>query len=181
VGGKAPLRHGAPRMLGNHGGAEGKAYRAAWDALMTEFGAPPRKSLLRLDMGRVAVLWVSLETSSKALVAARRKQAQPKGRKPGLMKLERLARRHSAADAAYGAALAQLRETAKIQRPPDPASYLSGLAKVVMDRNTPKVAPTTSSAAIGGPIVGSGGDIAQNSLKGPTGANSFPKESEASG
>jgi hypothetical protein len=97
-------------MLGKHHGADGRAYRRAWEALCLEFGHPEPKSLTRLEMGRVCVCWTALEAATESLANARQARAEGKGRRPSDRDIERLARRQGLADSSYAAALDKLRE-----------------------------------------------------------------------
>jgi hypothetical protein len=64
MGGKRRLRAGAPRLLGNHNGARGKAFRKMYNALAREF--PLDTPLLKLEAGRAAVAWANLECSAQS-------------------------------------------------------------------------------------------------------------------
>ena len=105
--GRHRLTAGAPRLLGRHDGAAGRAFRRYYDALAGELG--PFRPLVRLEAGRVAVLGVLLEAATHALMAARRDRETGRGRRPSVAALERLARRQGLADASYAAALDKLR------------------------------------------------------------------------
>jgi hypothetical protein len=109
-----PLKGGAPRLLGNHGGQEGKAYRRHFDALEAEIG--PFTPLQRFEAGRVAAAAVELIAATRTLNAARRDRRLGKGRRPNLQAIERLARRAGLADGSYAAALERLREMARESR-----------------------------------------------------------------
>lgn len=112
MGGRRRLKADAPRMLGKHDGADGRAYRRAWTALVGDFGQPARGSLLRLEMGRVATAWALLEAATRRLADARRLRDEGKGRRPSSRDVERAARRQGLADASYSQALEKLRELA---------------------------------------------------------------------
>jgi hypothetical protein len=110
MGGRAPLKAYAPRLLGHHDGAEGREYRRAYDALAEEFNLS--RPLLRLQAGRAAVAWCQMVTANKALRAAQRKQRVGRGRRPGDRRIEALAHRQALADAAYSQMLRELQELA---------------------------------------------------------------------
>jgi hypothetical protein len=99
MGGRRRLRAGAPRLLGRHDGARGRAYRRAFNALAVEF--PLESPLARLEAGRVAVAWCNLEAATEALEAARQSRESGRGRRPSPRAIERLARRQGLANADY--------------------------------------------------------------------------------
>src|SRR5688572_29464500 len=112
--GRGMLSGGAPRLLGCHNGARGKAYRRAYNALAAEFQlASP---LARLEAGRVAVAWTNLVAATEALEVGRMARETGKGRKPGAKEIERLARRQGLADTSYATALDKLRELISAHR-----------------------------------------------------------------
>jgi hypothetical protein len=114
-------------MLRTHDGELGRAYRRAWDALVNEFGPPAPRSLIRLEMGRVAVLWLAVEDATHALAKAQRSRDAGRGRRPGSRELERLNRRLGLADGSYSQALDKLRALIAGHRPPgDPLTTLLG-------------------------------------------------------
>ena len=78
---RSPLKGKAPRLLGNHGGTEGKRYRRAYDALEEELG-PFASRLIRFEAGRAAIAMINVESATRALVAARRKRENGRGRRP---------------------------------------------------------------------------------------------------
>jgi membrane-bound lytic murein transglycosylase B len=125
---RSPLKGGAPRLLGHHGGAMGKAYRRVYDALESEFG--PFTVLQRLEAGRVAVCYVQLEAATNALVDAQRQRRHGKGRRPNLEQIERLARRQGLADGSYSQALDKLKELTAANRKRQPASGRELLERV---------------------------------------------------
>lgn len=106
--GRRPLKGGAPRLLSNHGGLEGKDYRRAYDVLAAELG--PFTPLQRMEAGRVAAAWLQLQAATRALTTAQRERRTGKGRRPSARDLERLARRQGLADSTYAQALARLQE-----------------------------------------------------------------------
>ncbi len=110
--GRRRLKCGAPRLLGYHGGAPGRAYGRAYKALAAEYGPFERGTLLALEAGRVAAAWVNLEAATVALTEARRSRVTGKGRRPNERAIERLARRQGLADQSYSQALDRLREMA---------------------------------------------------------------------
>lgn len=116
MGGRGRLSAGAPRLLGRHDGARGRAYGRAWRALVGEFGTPVRGSLLADEMGRAAVLRVELGEAVEALDAYRRL------RRPGPRKLRLLERDMRDADRVYSDALAALRLAVK--NGPEPEGVL---------------------------------------------------------
>ncbi len=125
MGGRRPLKAGAPRLLGRHGGAQGRAYRRSYDAMAAEFDlASP---LLRLEAGRVAAAWVNLEATTQALAAARRLRAEGRGRRPSPREIEKLSRRQGLADGSYAQALGQLRTLAARGAAPDVARLLADM------------------------------------------------------
>ncbi|SRR6266436_2141041 len=65
MGGRAPLKAGAPRLMSTHGGQSGRAYRRAWAAIIRETGPLDARPLLKLQAGRVAVLWASFEAATR--------------------------------------------------------------------------------------------------------------------
>ena len=116
MGGRGRLGGGAPRLLGRHDGARGRAYRRAFNALAEEFDLT--SPLAKLEAGRVAVAWVNLEASSESLELARKAREAGRGRRPSSRTLERLARRQGLADQSYAAALDKLRELVGAHRQP---------------------------------------------------------------
>jgi hypothetical protein len=106
--GRRPLKGRAPRLLGSHAGAEGKRYRALYDAL--EAGLGPFSELRRFEAGRVAAAGVELQAATATLNAARRDRRLGKGRRPNLQQIERLARRAGLADGSYSTALERLKD-----------------------------------------------------------------------
>ena len=111
--GRRPLKGGAMRMLGNHHGFAGKAYRRSWDALEAHFGPETlAEPLMKLEAGRVAAAWVNVEEATRALQAARQERANGRGRRPGVRDLERLSRRQGLADGSYSAAFTRFSELA---------------------------------------------------------------------
>lgn len=129
MGGKRRLIGGAVRVLGDHSGAEGAAFRRCYAALVERYGEFTTK-LLRLEASRVAVAWVNWADATKALSAARRHRAKERGRRPGSRDVERLARRQGLADGSYQLALNRLEEMAAQARKQPPASGLSLLDRV---------------------------------------------------
>lgn len=107
--GRRPLVGGAVRLLGNHSGREGWAFRRCFDALTERFGQFETR-LLRLEASRVSAAWVNLEVATKELSAARRRRSKERGRRPGARDVERLARRQGLADGSYQLALNRLEE-----------------------------------------------------------------------
>jgi hypothetical protein len=116
MGGRRPLKGGAPRVLGKHAGLEGRAYRRAYSALEAEYG--PFSALGRLEAGRVAALHVQLQAATAALMQAQRARRLGKGRRPNAQAVEKLARRQGLADTSYAAALTALREMVGTHRTP---------------------------------------------------------------
>lgn len=110
----SPLKGGAPRLLDSHGGAAGKAYRRAYDALEADLG--PFTALGRMEAGRCAAAWVELEAATRALTAARRKRLDGKGRRPNVQLIEKLARRQGLADSTFSQALDKLKELTAVSR-----------------------------------------------------------------
>jgi hypothetical protein len=98
-------------MLGRHDGADGAAFRRAWAALTAEFGMPARASLLALEMGRAALLYVTMMAAQRRLADARR-QRDGKGRRPSQAQVLRLEKRAALADSSWSAALDRLRDLA---------------------------------------------------------------------
>ncbi len=123
MGGRRPLKGGAPRLLGRHDGLEGWAYRRAFDAMAEEFTLST--PLLQFEAGRVAALRVQLEAATRALMAAQRARRIGRGRRPNVQQLERLARRQGLADGSYSQALDKLRELAGRRKPLDLAQRLA--------------------------------------------------------
>lgn len=109
--GRRPLKAGAHRLLGNHGGARGRAFRRAFDALAEEFDLATK--LARLEASRVSAAWANLEASTQALEAARAARETGTGRRPSTRDVERLARRQGLDDSSYAAALTRLETVAK--------------------------------------------------------------------
>jgi hypothetical protein len=102
LGGKGPLKAGAIRLLGSHGGVAGRAFRRAYDALAEEFDLSTR--LARLEASRVAALWVNLEASTRALEAVRLARENGRGQRPTVRDVERAARRQGLDDSSYSQA-----------------------------------------------------------------------------
>lgn len=122
---RSPLLGGAPRLLGSHAGAEGKAYRKCFDALAGDLG--PFTPLQTLEAGRVAAAWVALVAATRALNAAQRARRLGKGRRPSVTAVEKLARRQGLADGSYGTALDKLQalcRTTKARRLPTAADLI---------------------------------------------------------
>jgi hypothetical protein len=113
-------------MLGTHEGIDGKAFRRAWTALVAEFGAPTHHSLLRLEMGRCAVAWTTLEAAQRRLADARRRRETLKNHRPSESMILRLEKRAGLADESYGRAVDRLRE---MVGPRKPASLADQLAR----------------------------------------------------
>ena len=117
MGVRMPLKGGAPRLLGNHGGVAGRRYRRAYDTLASEF--PLTTPFLRYEAGRVAALRVEFEAAMLALADVRRKRREGRGRRPNTKLVEQLARRAGLADNSYSQALDKLRDlAAKASRKP---------------------------------------------------------------
>jgi hypothetical protein len=116
VGGRGRLGGGAPRLLGRHDGARGRAYRRAFNALVAEFDVT--SPLAKLEAGRTALAWTNLEAATESLEAARRAREEGRGRRPSPRTIERLARRQGLANADYAQALAALRELVGAHRQP---------------------------------------------------------------
>ena len=115
--GRRPLVGGAVRLLGNHSGREGWAFRRCYDALVERYGAFETK-LLRLEASRTAAAWVNLEVATRELSAARRRRTKERGRRPGARDVERLARRQGLADGSYQLALGRLEAmVGSVQKP----------------------------------------------------------------
>ena len=129
--GRRPLKGGAPRLLGHHGGADGKAYRRAFDALATDFRLD--SPLLRFEGGRVAALRVEFEAAMLALADARRKRRTGKGRRPNTKLVEQLARRAGLADNSYVQALGKLRDLVAERRHGSDAASVDDLLRRVGD------------------------------------------------
>ena len=108
MGGRAPLRAGAPRLLSSHGGIGGRAYRRAWAAILAETGPLTDAPLLRLMAGRVAVLWCSFEAATRAMSVAQEQRETGRGRRPTMAALDRLEHRLQVASREYGEALDKL-------------------------------------------------------------------------
>jgi hypothetical protein len=106
--GHKPLARGAVRVLGDHGGAAGRLFRVAYDALAETF--PLTTKLLRLEASRAAAAWGRWVGAQRVLEAARREREQGKGRRPSARNLERLSRRVGLEDTSYAAAVDRLRE-----------------------------------------------------------------------
>jgi len=113
------LKGRAPRLLGNHAGREGKAYRAAFDSLEAQYG-PFQNDVLRFEAGRTAVARMQFERATQELNAAQRKRRIGRGRRPNAQQIERLARRQGLADGTYAAAMKRLEDlAARVHRPAD--------------------------------------------------------------
>jgi hypothetical protein len=130
MGGRRRLRGDAPRLLGRHDGAVGRAYRRAYDTLAAELG-PLDSPLLRFEAGRAALAIVNLEAASVALAAARRARERGRGRRPSPREIERLQRRQALQDASCTAALDRLRELSAARRrePLEGAALLAAIAQ----------------------------------------------------
>ncbi len=109
MGSRATLNDGVPKLLGNHGGWEGRAFRRAYESLLAEYG-PFGSQFLRFEAARVAVCSLQFERATRELTTAQRKRRCAKGRRPNLQQLERLARRQGLADSSYGTALSKFQE-----------------------------------------------------------------------
>lgn len=106
---RTPLKGRAPRLFGNHGGAEGFAYRRAYDALEVALGPFPN-DYVRFEVGRVAIARMQFERATRELVTAQRQRRRGRGRRPNPQQIERLARRQGLADGTYASALRRLEE-----------------------------------------------------------------------
>jgi hypothetical protein len=130
MGGRRPLKARAPRLLGKHDGAAGRAYSRNYQALAAELG-PFDRPLLRFEAGRVALAMLNVEVASRALATARRTREQGTGRRPSARDLERLSRRQALQDQSYSQALDRLRTlvagNGHAHRVPTPAELLAGL------------------------------------------------------
>ncbi len=109
MGSRATLHDGVPKLLGNHGGWEGKAFRRAYESLKAEYGPFPSQ-FLRFEAARVAVCSLQFERATRELTIAQRKRRSGKGRRPNPQQVERLARRQGLADTSYGTALGRFQE-----------------------------------------------------------------------
>ncbi len=118
--GRHPLKGGAARLLGSHAGADGKAFRRVFDAVVARYG--PLDALARLEASRAAAAWVSYEAAQRALAAARRARERGKGRRPDARTIERLSRRAGLQEAGYAAAVARVEALAKATRAADVAA-----------------------------------------------------------
>jgi hypothetical protein len=124
--GRRPLKGGAVRLLGNHHGEAGVAFRRCYDAVSLELG--PLSALAKLEASRVAAAWVQLQAATRALVAAQRERKTGRGRRPGARDIERLARRQGLADSSFSQALDKLRAMVGDRPAPDLARQLAAAA-----------------------------------------------------
>ncbi len=125
MGGKAPLKAYAPRLLGNHEGKPGRAYRRYFDALAREFG-PFESDIMRYEAGRAAVAMMNLDAATKVLADARRRRESSRGRKPSMREISALSRRQALQDRTCDERIDRLRELTK-KKPMD-------LARTIRDR-----------------------------------------------
>ncbi len=109
MGSRATLNDGVPKLLGNHGGWEGRAFRRAYESLLAEYGPFPSQ-FLRFEAARVAVCSLQFVRATRELTTAQRKRRSGKGRRPNPQQVERLARRQGLADGSYGSALSRFQE-----------------------------------------------------------------------
>lgn len=112
MGGRSRLSAGMPRVLGKHDGWQGAIFRRGWRALVAEFGPPLPGSLFRLEMGRVAALYVTQECATRRLAEARQARASGRGRRPSEGRILRLEKRAGLADASFVGGLDRLRALA---------------------------------------------------------------------
>jgi hypothetical protein len=127
MGGRRRLKGGAERLLGDHSGLSGRAFRRVYDALAEEYDLSGR--LAQLEASRVALAWVNLEAASMALEAVRRARETGRGRRPSTRDLERASRRQGLADTSYAQALDRLRALAGPRKPLDLAQALAAQAR----------------------------------------------------
>jgi hypothetical protein len=114
MGGRRRLRAERPRVHSREDGRTGLIGRSVWAALREEYDV--RRGLALELARRVIAAAVNADHSTRVLEAARRARMTGTGRRPSPRDIERLARRQGLDEAAYGQALAQLRELAG-QRP----------------------------------------------------------------
>ena len=107
--GRRLLKNGAPRLLDNHAGREGRDYYRAYTALEQMFG-PFLNEFIRNEAGRCALAWVQLQRASRELVAMQRKRRTGRGRKPNERQIERMARRQGLSDGSYQSAVRRWEE-----------------------------------------------------------------------
>ena len=127
MGGKRGLKHGAPRLLGYHGGREGKAYCQHYADLETQYG-PFNTNHQRFEAGRVVIAMLQLTYATVSLTAAQKKRARGRGRRPNERQVERLARRHGLADGTYHSCIRRLEELTakKLKTNPTPEELIPG-------------------------------------------------------
>src|SRR5262245_10448045 len=119
--GRGRLTGGKPRLLGHHGGWQGKAYGRAWAAL--EQAHTLDGPLKQLEAGRVAVRFVAWQRAVKALREAERARANGRGRRPSAGLLRQLVKREALEDAAYARALGRLALVAPPKSPLNGAGW----------------------------------------------------------
>jgi hypothetical protein len=112
MGGKSPLKIGAPRVFGNHLSRDGRRYSRAYADLEAAFG-PFTSSHVKFEAARVAVLRLQWEHWTEELAAAQGKRRTGRGRRPNERQVERLARRQGLADQSYGTAIGRFEDLMK--------------------------------------------------------------------
>ncbi len=107
--GRRRLSAGAERLFNGHTGPGARVWRRCYAALVKEFGEPAPRSLLAMDMSRVAACWVEVVEATSALEEARRRLSVG-GRGHSRAEVRRLEARRLKADRGYGAFRAQLEQ-----------------------------------------------------------------------
>jgi len=125
------LRSGAPRLLGNHGGAAGKWFDTHYRALLARLG--PFDAMTRDYAGAAAALWVQFREATAAVKAAQEARANGKGRRPSTAAVERLRRRQGLSWQSYDQAVKRLEELSA--RRAAPADALANVRRAVEEAN----------------------------------------------
>lgn len=114
-----PLRGGLPRLLHDHRGPRGVAFRRQYLALVERYG--PFDKLATQYAGSVAALFVDWKAAVESLDAARSERERGRGRRPGPGAIRSLQRRAGLAWMSYNAALERLETMTTANRRPGPA------------------------------------------------------------
>ena len=104
------LRSGAPRMLGDHRGASGRAYTGHFKALVDRYA--PLDSLMRAQAGIAAAAFVVLVQATGRLQLATKARQAGRGRRPNAQAIARMEKRVGLAQSSHEAAVRRLEEMA---------------------------------------------------------------------
>lgn len=125
------LQDGMPRVYEDHRRGVGREYRNLYRAIARDLGPFEPGSLLAQQAALVALSWLDVVATTRALAQAREKRETDRGRRPSAREIDRLQHRHQVASRDYSDALSALREAVKA-RPPKP------FAQVLAERRAQK-------------------------------------------